>query len=216
MERVTISFTDYDVIQLPFTTVQLSPPTGLTATPVVGGGTFAAGTYFWEVTATTALGETTVSNEASAAIALNGSANLAWTLPVGKVTNIKVYRGTASGTENTLVTTLAGTVSAFTDTNVGAGGSPPAANTATVQDTILLTGAGAYFGYSLAETSGTTAAFVEIQDTANTLSEVRLASAASNTERWPESGIPLYGRLNMHVVSGAVRGIIYVGIPPIC
>ena len=109
----------------------LTPPTGLNAAPVVGGGTFAAGTYFWKVTGTDAQGETTGSNEASATIALNGSANLTWNaLPAG-TTGVKVYRGTVAGAENALIATL-GAVVAFTDTGTaGAGGSPPAASTAT-------------------------------------------------------------------------------------
>lgn len=202
-------------IQLPFAVSVISPPTGLTATPVVGGGTFAAGTYFWEVTATTALGETTVSNEASAAIVLNGSCTLNWTAPVGVVTGYKVYRGTVSGAENVLVTTIVGNITTFTDTNVGGAGTPPTIDTASVQDVLLLTGAGEFCGFSLAEVSGTTAAWIEIKDTANTLMECRLPGAGSETEGPWSKGIPLYGRILVHVNSGNVRGMVYARIPPV-
>lgn len=213
MQELTVSYDEYVTVPIAFATSQVSPPTGLTATPVVGGGTFAAGTYFYEVTATTALGETTVSNEASAVVALNGSVNLAWTLPVGVITHIKVYRGTGAGLENTLVTTLGPTATAFTDTNVGAGGTPPGTNTATIQDTVLLTGAGEFRGFTLRETSGSASASVSIQDSATDLAECNLSSAGSETEGPWASGITLYGRVNMHVNSGAVKGIVWVGIP---
>jgi hypothetical protein len=132
MPELTISYEDSVPVTLEFVTVQAQPPTGLAVAPVVGGGTFAAGNYFWEVTATTSLGETTVSNEATTAIALNGSANLSWNAPNATVTGYKLYRGTVSGAENVLVTTIVGNLTQFTDTNVGGAGAPPGANTATV------------------------------------------------------------------------------------
>jgi hypothetical protein len=108
----------------------LAPPSALAAGAVVGGGTFAAGTYFWVVTGTNAQGETTKSNEATATIALNGSANLTWSaLPAG-TTGVKVYRGTVAGAENRLVATL-GAVTAYLDTGtVGSAATPPTNNTA--------------------------------------------------------------------------------------
>lgn len=94
-------------------------PTGFTATAVGSGGTFAAATYFWQVTATNASGETVGSVEASAAIALNGSANLAWNAVPG-ATGYKVYRATSAGGESTspaLVTTItSGATVTYTDT----------------------------------------------------------------------------------------------------
>lgn len=214
--EIDITVDDMQLIQLPFTVSVISPPTGLTATPVVGGGTFAAGTYFWEVTATTALGETTVSNEASAAIALNGSCTLNWTAPVGTVTGYKVYRGTASGAENVLVTTIVGNTTTFTDTNVGGAGTPPTTDTASIQDVTLLTGYGEYAGFSLAETSGSASAWIEIRDTANNLAECRLPSSGSETEGPYTRGVPLYGKISVHVNSGNVRGMVFARIPPVC
>ena len=108
----------------------LAPPVFTSATPVGSGGTFAAGTYFYKATQTTAFGETTVSNEVSATVVLNGSANLVVNPNLGYPT--KIYRGTTSNGENTLVTTLAAGVTNFTDTNVGGAGTPPGTNTANV------------------------------------------------------------------------------------
>lgn len=123
----------------------LTPPTGFTATPVVGGGTFAAGTFFWKITALTAAGETNGSAEATAAIVLNGSANLAWTAVPG-ATGYKIYRSTATGGSSvspSLVTTVvSGATVAFTDTGAATtAGAVPATNLTTAFAT-LTTAAG--------------------------------------------------------------------------
>lgn len=216
MPELTISFDDSQAVNLEYTTVTLSAPTGLTATPVVGGGTFAAGNYFWEVTATTALGETTVSNEATAAIALNGSAQLAWNAVNGVVSNYKIYRGTAAGAENTLVATVAGNVTSFLDTDVGAAGAPPAANTAIVQDTTLITGFCYFVGYSLRESTGTAAAQVEIQDNTGVIAEIELDQSKSDTQGTFGAGSAINGFIKMHVIKGQVTGVIYARIEPVC
>lgn len=105
----------------------IAAPTGLAAVAVATGGTFAAGAYFWKVTALSAVGETTGSNEATATLVLNGSANLSWTA-TPDATGYKVYRGTVAGAENVLVATL-GTVTSYTDTGTGGAGAVPGANT---------------------------------------------------------------------------------------
>jgi hypothetical protein len=109
----------------------LAPPSGLAAAAVVGGGTFVGGGAYWVITGINAAGETTRSTEATAVIAVNGSANLTWApLPAG-TTGVKVYRGTVAGAENVLVATL-GAVTAYTDTgSAGSAAVPPANNTAT-------------------------------------------------------------------------------------
>lgn len=105
------------------TILQAPAPTSFTATAVGTGGTFAAGAYYWKVVATTASGDSVPSAEATATLVLNGSANLAWTNPAG-TTGVKVYRGTAPGAENVLVTTL-GVVTTYTDTgSAGTAGTP--------------------------------------------------------------------------------------------
>ena len=214
--ELTVSYDDSVATSIQFALTQILPPTNLAAAAVGSGGTFAAGTYFWEVTATTALGETTVSNEASATLVLNGSANLTWTLPAGPVTHIKVYRGTASGAENTLVTTLGPAVTAFTDTNVGGAGTPPTVNTASLSDYILMTGYGYYAGYSMRETTGTTAASITISDVPGDIAECNLGAAGSETEGVYHEGQPLDGFLKVHVNSGSMKGVVYVRIPPVC
>lgn len=213
--ELDISYDDSVGVNLDFTSTLSGAPAGLTATPVAGGGTFAAGTYFYEVTATTALGETTVSNEASAVVALNGSVNLAWNAPNNVVTGYKVYRGTASGAENTLVTTIVGNTTTFTDTNVGAGGAPPGTNTATISDYVLITGYCHYLGYAIAETSGTNPLYVEILDNTSRLGEARISASGSETETAPGKGKLVNGFIKVHVNSGVGRGTIYATIPPV-
>jgi len=100
---------------------------GATATT---GGTFAAGAQFWKLTALNTKGETLASNEVTATLAANGTQVLNWAAVTG-ATGYRMYRGTAAGSENVLVTTL-GAVTTYTDTGTaGTTASPPTANTAT-------------------------------------------------------------------------------------
>lgn len=124
----------------------LAAPTislGATATT---GGTFAAATYYWKLTATNAQGETVGSNELSAAIAVNGTQVINWTA-IGGATGYKLYRGTAAGSENVLVATL-GAVLTYTDTGAaGTAATVPASNTsggANAQGTEVTGGSPAY------------------------------------------------------------------------
>lgn len=100
----------------------LNKPTGVTATPVASGGTFAAGTYYWKVTAIGPNGETMGSTQVSAAIVLNGSATISWS-PVTGATSYRVYRGSTSNAQSLYFTTT----SPFTDTGAAgtAGTVPP-------------------------------------------------------------------------------------------
>jgi hypothetical protein len=119
----------------------LAPPSTLAATPNVGGGSFAAAAYFWKITGLNARGETTVSNEATCSVALNGTASLTWAaLPAG-TTAVKVYRGTVTNTENALVATL-GAVVAYTDTGTaGTAATPPAVSGAEISSILTMAGA---------------------------------------------------------------------------
>lgn len=93
------------------------------------GGTFAAGTYFWRITALTDQGETAGSNEVSATLALNGSQDLNWEAVDG-ATGYKLYRGTAAGAQDTVVAEL-GEVTTYTDTGSSTGaGTVPTESTA--------------------------------------------------------------------------------------
>lgn len=114
----------------------IAKPSGLSVTASTTGGTLTAGPYFWVVTAITAAGETPVSNEVTAT--LTGSTSsvvLKWTLPTG-ATGVKVYRGTATGAENTLVATL-GAVSTYTDTGAaGSAATPPVSDSTGASETV--------------------------------------------------------------------------------
>ena len=84
------------------------------------GGTLAAGATYWKLTAINASGETVGSNEVTATLTGSTSSQpLTWVAIAGSTTGYKLYRGTAPGAENVLVTTL-GLVTSYTD--IGAAG----------------------------------------------------------------------------------------------
>lgn len=95
----------------------LSAPASLVAGTPTAGGSFAAGTYFWAVTATDGIGgETTVSNEVSKTVTANQQVPLSWAA-VTNASGYNIYRGTASGAETLLASV---STNSFTDT-----GAPP-------------------------------------------------------------------------------------------
>lgn len=100
-------------------TGQLNAPTGLAGTPNASGGSFAAATYFWKVTAYDLSGETVGSNEVTNAVALNGTETLTWNATPGSA-GYRIYRGTATNAE-----TLIGTTTARTFTDSGSTGTTP-------------------------------------------------------------------------------------------
>jgi len=110
----------------------LVTPTGFAATAVGSGGTFAAATYYWKVSATNAQGETLASAEVSAAIVANGSAGLSWTAVSGAA-GYRIYRTTTAGAEGTSPALVAATTATtYTDTGTATtAGAVAAANTAT-------------------------------------------------------------------------------------
>jgi hypothetical protein len=116
-------------------------PTSLGATPSGSGGSLAAGTYRWGVTAVTTWGETALSNLVSETLSgSTSSVALAWT-GTGSAIGYNVYRGPSSGSLTTLVTQIGsgGTVS-YTDT--GAAGSavtPPSTDTLDITSPTLVT-----------------------------------------------------------------------------
>ena len=106
----------------------LVPPVQSAPTTLGTGGTLAAATYFYKITATNGSGETIGSNELSIlTTGATSTTTLSWGAVTG-ATGYKVYRGVAAGAENRLVTTL-GTVVTYTDTGAATtAGSPPATN----------------------------------------------------------------------------------------
>lgn len=103
-------------------------PTLLLGATSTTGGTFAAGTYFWKVTAKNSAGETLGSNEVSAALTgTTSSQQLSWNIINGAV-SYNIYRGTAAGGENVFIANT-GALS-YTDTGTaGSTASPPTAQT---------------------------------------------------------------------------------------
>lgn len=99
----------------------------VTATPSTLGGTLAAGTYYYKVTAIDSQGkETAPSTEVSAVTTgTTGSVALSWPAISGAA-SYRVYKGTAAGAENGY---FAATTSSFTDTGAATtAGTPPASD----------------------------------------------------------------------------------------
>jgi hypothetical protein len=139
-------------------TATISPPVQNSPAVAAGGGTWAGtGTYYYAITAVTAAGESTISNEKSAIVtALTQTVNLSWTAVAG-ATSYKVYRATSSGAEtsgSTLITTIgSGSTVTYADTGTAASAShAPTSNTAaipapTVTPTVAVTGGGTTGGH---------------------------------------------------------------------
>lgn len=106
------------------TGLSIAAPVQAAVVAVGGGGTFAAASYFWKVTAIdSAYNETLASNEQTQAIALNGSATISWAAVPGAVA-YRVYRGTASGAENVVYLVPGGATVSFTDINAATQATP--------------------------------------------------------------------------------------------
>jgi hypothetical protein len=125
----------------------LSPAAGLVAIGLGTGGTLAATTYYYEVTAINAGGETTPSNEATVTTTgTTSKVTLDW-MAAGSgnygPTGYKIYRGNTasggSGSENKLIGTTAPSILTFTDTGfAGSTNSPPTFNTASANFPVLV------------------------------------------------------------------------------
>lgn len=126
--------------------VQTSPSTAST------GGSIATGTYYYKITAKTAAGETTGSNEES--VTTTGSAStvtLNWS-SVPNATGYNIYRGSAAGSEDTLIATVSsGSTVTYTETGseTTSSVSPPTVNTAATPTTAQLNGVSPLSGFIL-------------------------------------------------------------------
>ncbi|MDE2098584.1 MAG: hypothetical protein KGL39_15120 [Patescibacteria group bacterium] len=99
----------------------------VTATPATTGGTLAAGTYYYKVTAIDSNGkQTAASAEVSAATTgTTGEVVLSWPA-VGGAASYCIYKGTAAGAENGYFTS---TTASYTDTGTATtAGTPPSAD----------------------------------------------------------------------------------------
>ena len=175
------------------TEVMLSLPPTITATPNTTGGTFAAGTEFYKVTALTAnQGESGPSTEISAAVAAGGSITLALTANTLSVANTgyNIYRSTTTGTE-VYYATVPFYTTQFTDTNAFTPGTagPPVAQSYPVGVPLNNTvRAGEAVNYSTNAGNSSN----QINATGNTSSSTTWGSATSGNAYGPSSvvGIP--------------------------
>lgn len=108
-------------------TAKLPAPVQSAASTATTGGTLAAGTYFYVITATNAAGETTRSNEISiTTTGATSTVTLNWDAVPG-ATGYRVYRGTVAGTQTEYY--VVGTVITYVDTNAAStAGNPPVAD----------------------------------------------------------------------------------------
>jgi trimeric autotransporter adhesin len=111
----------------------LSTPTQVSAGIVSAGGALSTATYYYKVTATNSLGETTGSNEESIAVTAGEIATVNWDA-VPTATGYKIYRGTVTNTENTLIATIdSASATVFYDSGpVNTSHGPPLTNTALI------------------------------------------------------------------------------------
>lgn len=112
----------------------LAAPVLAAPTTATTGGSLAASTYYYKVTALNAAGETVGSNQVSQiTTGATSTVGLSWAAIAG-ATGYKVYRSTTTNGQSTspaLVATL-GAVTAYTDTGTAvSAGAVPATNTAT-------------------------------------------------------------------------------------
>jgi hypothetical protein len=112
--------------------------TNLVGTPSTTGGSLAAGTYYYGVTAVMPWGETApIIIDAVIASGTTGSVALTWAVPSG-ATGSNIYRGTSATTLTTLVHQNTGGTSTFTDTGGAGTSQSPTLNSAGTAYTDML------------------------------------------------------------------------------
>lgn len=119
----------------------LAPPVQAAATKT-SGGSFAAGIYYWVITAYNSRGETIASNEVNQNPILNQKVTLNWATVAG-ASGYKIYRGTTSGVWDYLVTTITNpATTSYEDLGVidpeAVPTSPPVKSTASVADLLYV------------------------------------------------------------------------------
>lgn len=123
------------------TTGGITAPGIPSLTPSTSGGTLAAATYFYKITALNAAGETVGSPEASCTTTgSTSSVQINWAAVTG-ATSYKIYRGTTAGNENVFYTSA---TNSFLDTNGSStGGTVPTSNTTIITSTLVQFSGGA-------------------------------------------------------------------------
>ena len=119
--------------EVTFSRKVLAVPTGVSAV-AAAGGSFAANTYYWKVTARNTNGETTGQTATvSLVVTLNQKVTLTWTAVSG-ATSYRVYRATASNMSGAAYFDVAGGgTTSYVDTGTaGTSQAVPASNTAAV------------------------------------------------------------------------------------
>jgi len=179
----------------------IAAPGTVTPTGSTTGGTLAAATYKYEVTALTAKGETTVSPEASVTTTgTTSSVGLAWAAVTGAI-GYNVYRGTGAGLENVQYFTA---TNSFTDTGAaGTADVPPSTNTAfVVSDPQVPGGSKALYVKRLNKYINTNAGKVYRRLATSPVLEV-------GTITMPSSGVSGIYRLNVDVIMSGSYPIDY-------
>jgi hypothetical protein len=112
-------------------------PTLTLGAPSSTGGTLAANTWYWKVTAKSAGGETLGSNEVTVTTTgTTSSQPLSWTAPSGAA-SYNIYRGTVAGAENVLVANV--TTTSYTDSgSAGTAAVLPTVSTYAIPITVYL------------------------------------------------------------------------------
>ena len=108
----------------------LATPAQPTGTPVLSGGTLADGTYYYQIVAVDAFGNTTIGGTERSVVLSGGgglgSISLTWTATTS-ATSYRIYRGTASAGENVYYTSA---TNSYTDINAAStAGTVPTVNT---------------------------------------------------------------------------------------
>jgi len=112
--------------------IELNPPSTITVTPFLAGGSLVDGTYYIKITALDVGGETVGSAEQTCVISGGGGSGrcyCAWVAVPPPAANYRVYVGTSPGAENKYFSTGGAIVYNLT-TTVGTSGTPPQASTA--------------------------------------------------------------------------------------
>jgi hypothetical protein len=155
--------------------------TVVTLGSATSGGFFAAGAYFWKVTALNKNGETVGSNEVTATLTIGQQQVLNWGAVTG-ATAYTVFRGTSAGAENTAVAYL-GAVTTFTDRGLNSGFnfSPPTVNTTGATLTATISGYTSPTQVNLTASATTTVSAVEMSFGADDTTAIQNALNAAVT-----------------------------------